>query len=50
MLETIAADEVDRHGTALAVRCRTDPPRPELLPVRVVAHRTEADFLRIRRS
>jgi hypothetical protein len=30
MLETIAADEVDLHGTALAVRCRTDPSRPEL--------------------
>ena len=50
MLETIAADEVDVHGVALAVEYRTDPSQPELLLVSVVAHRTEADFSRIGRS
>jgi hypothetical protein len=50
MLETITADEVDLHGTALAVAYQTDPSHPELLLVSVIAHRTEADFSRIGRS
>jgi hypothetical protein len=38
MLEAISADEVERHGRALAVRYRKDRDRADLLVVSIAIH------------
>lgn len=50
MLETIPIDEVDLHGSALAVRCRAAPDQPGVLLVTIMAHRTEGDAVFVQRS
>jgi hypothetical protein len=50
MLRTIPAADVYLDGTALAVRYKGDPARPDLLLVSVTAHRTDGEADHVRQS